>query len=155
MAADNYLESSDYDAQLGADVVAALIEAVGHDGIDSLSKQATSFIQGFMQNSGYATPSLADMQSANTPALAVIQMAVGAALRELASAIPSISMPLPADWEKQVGKRALEGILSGDMQLVGLAQTTATSPGGWLMTSSSGVREQYRQRTSRRELRGY
>lgn len=154
--ADNYLTSSDYEALLGADVVAAVVEVVGTAGLDALSEQATAFLQGFMQNSGYATPTLADMVSANTPALGVIRMATGAALRELVSSLPDISQPVPDNWAQTVGKRSLEGILSGDMQLVGLTQNVGTSPGGWLMTTtSSGTDTDFEQRASRRNLSGY
>lgn len=153
--ADNYLESDDYAAQLGSDVVDAITEAIGTSGIDSLAQQATAFVQGFLQNSGYSTPTLDEMVNAGTPGLAVLKLAVGAALRELVSAIPNISMPLPPTWKDDVGKRTLEGILSGDMQVVGLTQNVSTSPGGWLMTASSGTREQFKQRTSRRQLSGY
>jgi hypothetical protein len=155
--ADNYLTSDDYEALLGADVVAAVVEVVGTAGLDALAEQATSFLQGFMQNSGYATPTLAEMVATNTPALGVIRLATGAALRELVSSLPDISQPVPDNWAQNVGKRSMEGVLSGDMQLVGLTQNVGTSPGGWLMTtttaSSNGVL--FEQRASRRNLSGY
>lgn len=154
--ADNYLTSDDYEALLGADVFAAVVGVIGADGLDTLAQQATGYLQGFMQNSGYSTLTLAEMVEANTPALGVIRLATGAALRELVSALPDISQPLPDNWAQTVGKRALEGVLSGDMQLVGLAQNIGTSPGGWLMTSTtSSTGEQFKQRASRRNLSGY
>jgi hypothetical protein len=156
MAADNYLTASDYATLLGDGVYAAVLEAIGADGVTSLAQQATSFVQGFMQNSGYVTPTLEQMVAENMPSLSLLKLAVAALLRELASSIPDISLPLPDNWDNHAGKRALEGILSGDMQLVGLTQNIGNAPGGWLMTTaSSSERVCKAQRTSRKQLCGY
>lgn len=148
--ADNYLSTDDIDAQLGADVRAAVEEAVGVGGLAALSQAATSFVQGSLRNSGYTLPTQVFMLGADADPL--VKMAVLAALRELVAAIPNISLPLPEDWQQSIMKLALVGILSGDTQL-GLPQATIDAPGGWSMTTSTpGTRP---LRTSRDELSGY
>lgn len=148
--ADNYLTSSDYDAHLGADVRAAVEEAVGVDGLSTLAQDATAFVQGSLRNSGYELPTEATMQGVDADRL--VKLAVGAALRELVAGIPNISLPLPENWDKNVAKVALAGILSGDTQL-GLPQRDIDAPGGWSMsTSTPGTKP---QRTSRCQLSGY
>lgn len=147
---DNYLTSDSIDAHLGADVRAAVEEAVGTGGLTLLSQVATSFVQGSLRNSGYELPTEATMQGASADLL--VQLAVSAALRELIAGIPNISLPLPEAWDKNVAKVALAGILSGDTQL-GLPQRDIDAPGGWsVSTSTAGTKP---QRTSRCELSGY
>jgi hypothetical protein len=144
--ADNYLDSGEYDAHLGADVHAAAVEAVGVEGVERLAELATAYVQGYLRNSGYTVPAPADLTND------LVRLAVGAAFMELIFAIPSLSQPLPPGWEQAISKRALEGILSGDTQL-DLQQSVIAAPGGWSMSTSSPATRP--QRTSRREMSGY
>lgn len=148
--ADNYLIEADYDAHLGADVRAAVEDAVTVDGLTLLAQTATAFVQGSLRNSGYELPTEATMQGVDADLL--VKLAVGAALRELVAAIPNISLPLPEDWSGNIAKVALVGILSGDTQL-GLPQRIIDAPGGWTVSTSSPTTKP--QRTSRCALSGY
>lgn len=148
--ADNYLDSDDYDAHLGADVRASVEAAIGVDGLELLSSDATAFVQGALRNSGYELPTEATMLGASADRL--VKLAVGAALRELTLGIPDISLPLPENWAQNVAKVALVGILSGDTML-GLPQRTIDAPGGWSMSSTATNARP--QRASRCQLRGY
>lgn len=150
MAADNYLDSDDYDAHLGADVRASVEAAIGVDGLTLLATDATAFVQSTLRNSGYEIPTQATMLSVDGNRL--VKLAVGAALRELASGIPDVSLPLPENWAKNIARVALDGILSGDTQL-DLPQRTIDAPGGWSMSSTATNARP--QRASRCQLLGY
>jgi hypothetical protein len=135
--ADRYIDVAYVDSCIGSTVRDSLVG----DGADpdellellTLIERKTNFVQGYLRNSGYSCPVT---QSPADVSDATVKDAVMCLVWEALAFKPNNSIPLPDGWATGTYRLALEGILSGTVQL-NLPQGVKSSVGG--ITASARV----------------
>lgn len=143
--ADQYIDTTYIDAHLGTNYrTGATVSGVN---ITTQIEAATALVQGYLTNSGYATPSTTSDEN--------VKLATLGAFRVLLASVPEATVPLPDGWDDHPARIAYLGILSGELP-VSHALTNISAVGGWKASEHrSTVTGAFTQRASRDELEGY
>jgi len=131
--ADRYIDVAYVDTCIDRTVRESLIgDEAAADELLRLIERKTSFVKGYLRNSGYTCPATQDPADIEDD---VVKDAVMCLVWEALSFKPNNSLPLPENWATGTYRLALEGILSGTVQL-SLPQSTKNAPGGITVGSS-------------------
>ena len=148
--ADRYIDADYIKAHLGGGYYAAVV-AVTSVSVGVQIEAATSLIQAYMRNSGYACAATQDPDEVEE----VVKLATLGAFRELFASVPEVTVQLPQDWASNPAKVAYVGIVSGEAKLAA-EPTQAGAVGGAIFTSADPTVDGSRPpRASREELEGY
>lgn len=131
--ADRYIDVAYVDACMGASVRAALVGEGDASDLIRTIERGTSLVKGYLRNSGYQCPATQDPDEIDDD---TVKDAVMCCVWEILVAKPDNSLPLPVDWKTMPYRLALEGILSGAVQL-NLPQSVKSAPGGITVGSST------------------
>lgn len=125
--ADRYIDVAYVDSCIDRTVRESLIgDEAAADELLRHIERATSFVKGYLRNSGYTCPTTQDPSTIDDE---TVKDAVMCLVWEKLAAKPNTSLPLPEGWATGPYKLALTGILSGSVQL-NLPQSTKNAPGG-------------------------
>jgi hypothetical protein len=149
--ADRYIDENYITERMGAGIVEAIQEIRGIS-LTSLIESATSTVQSFMRNSGYATPSTQDPTEITEIA---VKDAVCMAVWIAAAAIPEASLKLSDNYKEHPAYQAYSGIVTGNVPLSAQPSQSGAVGGMLFSTSTVGVSGSLTQRTSRENLSGY
>lgn len=144
---ERYIDVSYVDACLEQSVRVGLLGEAAVGDLQILIEGASAIVAGYLRNSGYGLPTTTIPGTTADVADPAVQQAVMCVVWEQLAARPNQQLELPKTWATMPYRIALDGILSGTMQL-GLPQSAASSPGGFLASSSQA-------RSRRDQLGGY
>lgn len=132
--ADRYIDVAYVDSCIGSEVRESLIgDDAAADEILRHIERATSTVKAYLRNSGYTCPVTQDPADIDDE---TVKDAVMCLVWERLAAKPNNSLELPATWATGPYRIALEGILSGTVQL-SLPQNTGSAPGGITVGTST------------------
>ena len=125
--ADRYIDVAYVDSCIDRSVRVSLIgDEAAADELLRHIERATSFVKGYLRNSGYTCPATQDPSTIDDE---TVKDAVMCLVWERLAGKPNASLALPEGWKEGPYRLALEGILSGAVQL-NLPQSTKNAPGG-------------------------
>ena len=125
--ADRYIDVAYVDSCIDRSVRVSLIgDEAAADELLRHIERATSLVKGYLRNSGYTCPATQDPSTIDDE---TVKDAVIAIVWEKLAGKPNASLTLPDGWATGPYRLALEGILSGSVQL-SLPQSTKNAPGG-------------------------
>jgi hypothetical protein len=125
--ADRYVDVDLVDVAIGRSVRESLVGDEAEPGeLLTVIELGTALVQSYMRNSGYACPATQDPDDIED---GTVKLAVLAAIWEMLAEKPNNSLQLPENWATSMYRTALDGILSGTVQL-NMPQATTNAPGG-------------------------
>jgi hypothetical protein len=145
--AERYIDVSYVDACLEQSVRVGLLGEAAVGDLWTLIEGASAIVAGYLRNSGYLLPATTPPSTIADVGDAAVKQAVMCVVWEQLAARPNQTLMLPENWASMPYRIALDGILSGTMQL-GLQQSAASSPGGFLGSDRAS-------RAGRDQLGGY
>lgn len=150
----SYTSETRLAAHYGSDVISA-IQANAGIVLATMISDASDVVAGYLRNSGYSAPSTSNP---DTIADKTICLACDALVIQALSRVPEANLPLPDGWQNSMQMVALNGILSGSVQL-SLTPSSISAVGGSAFSVSDpavSVADGSRpQRASRAALEGW
>lgn len=144
---ERYIDVSYVDACMEQSVRVALLGEAAVGDLQVLIEAASAIVAGYMRNSGYAVPVTTPPATVADVADPAVKQAVMCVVWEMLAARPNQTLELPRTWATMPYRLALDGILSGTMQL-GMPQSASSSVGGFICSTRPS-------RATREQLGGY
>src|SRR3990172_2929305 len=124
--ADEYITTAYVDAHIGIGLRQTWFPVATE--LVTLIEGATGFVQSYLRNSGYSTPSSTTDET--------VKMAVMGALWQMAASRPATTVKIPEDWKEHPCRKAYVDILNGSVQLTH-ALNTRSAVGGVAFTAGT------------------